>query len=200
MLELKNICINLIRDGRILVDDFHFTLNRGDKAVIIGEEGNGKSTLLQYVYNPDLINGYCESSGSIVTKAKCAYLPQMMPACELDKTVAQFFASVDVHRHADILARFSVVLSDREMRTLSGGEKVKAQLAKIFMEEPDILLLDEPMNGLDNRGVAEMRKLLLELKEKGTTIVLASHSQEDISILCDTVWELDHGEVISERG
>ena len=58
------------------------------------------------------------------------------------------------------------------------------------------MILDEPMNGLDNQGVEDMRKLLLELKAQGKTILLASHNREDIAILCDTVMELDHGRII----
>lgn len=61
------------------------------------------------------------------------------------------------------------------------------------MENPKILILDEPFNGLDKDGVADMRKYLLELKERGKTILIASHSSEDIEILCDTVCEMDKG-------
>lgn len=66
-------------------------------------------------------------------------------------------------------------------------------IAQAFMEGQDILLLDEPMNGLDKEGLVDMRELFLRLKEQGRTIVLASHSSEDIGILCDTVHELEHG-------
>ena len=66
-------------------------------------------------------------------------------------------------------------------------------LAQAIMENPDILILDEPMNGLDKEGVADMRKYLLNLKEQGKTILLASHSAEDIEILCNTVCEMDKG-------
>ncbi|MBQ4345638.1 MAG: multidrug ABC transporter ATP-binding protein, partial [Oscillospiraceae bacterium] len=62
-----------------------------------------------------------------------------------------------------------------------------------IMENPDLLILDEPMNGLDKEGVADMREYLLKLKEQGKTILLASHSAEDISVLCDTVCEMDKG-------
>ncbi|MBQ3515401.1 MAG: multidrug ABC transporter ATP-binding protein, partial [Lachnospiraceae bacterium] len=57
----------------------------------------------------------------------------------------------------------------------------------------NILILDEPMNGLDKNGVADMRKLFLELKEMGKTIVLASHNKEDIDVLCDNVYEMEMG-------
>ena len=61
------------------------------------------------------------------------------------------------------------------------------------MENPDILILDEPMNGLDNAGVSEMRELLLRFREDGKTIIIVSHNSEDISMLCDTVYEMDQG-------
>ena len=61
------------------------------------------------------------------------------------------------------------------------------------MEDQNILILDEPMNGLDKSGVADMRKLFLELKEIGKTIVLASHNKEDIDVLCDSVYEMEIG-------
>ena len=63
------------------------------------------------------------------------------------------------------------------------------------MEDPDLLILDEPMNGLDKDGVQDMRRYLLQLKEQGKTILLASHSAEDISVLCDTVCEMDKGKL-----
>ena len=73
-------------------------------------------------------------------------------------------------------------------------------LAQAIMENPDILILDEPMNGLDNDGVADMRKYLLELKKQGKTIIIASHSAEDIEILCDTVCEMDKGVLTQIKG
>ncbi|MEG1427223.1 MAG: ATP-binding cassette domain-containing protein [Oscillospiraceae bacterium] len=73
------------------------------------------------------------------------------------------------------------------------GMRQRLGIAQAIMEDPDILVLDEPMNGLDNNGVEEIRKLLLEMKARGKTILLASHNREDISILCDTVREMDKG-------
>lgn len=66
-------------------------------------------------------------------------------------------------------------------------------IAQAIMEDPDILILDEPMNGLDNDGVQDMRKLFLKLKEQGKTILLASHNKEDIEVLCDVVYSMDKG-------
>ena len=61
------------------------------------------------------------------------------------------------------------------------------------MENPDILILDEPMNGLDREGIHEMRSLFLQMKEEGKLILLASHNREDIELLCDEVYEMENG-------
>lgn len=79
------------------------------------------------------------------------------------------------------------------------GMRQRLGIAQAIMENPDILILDEPMNGLDNHGVEDIRKLLLSLKEEGKTIVMASHSAEDIEALCDTVHEMDGGMIQTVR-
>jgi ABC-2 type transport system ATP-binding protein len=66
-------------------------------------------------------------------------------------------------------------------------------IAQSIMEEQDIVILDEPMNGLDNMGVNDMRQLFLKLKEQGKTILLTSHMKEDIDILCDEVYMMEAG-------
>ena len=73
------------------------------------------------------------------------------------------------------------------------GMRQRLAIAQAIMEDQDILILDEPMNGLDKNGVADMRKLFLELKEMGKTILLASHNKEDIDVLCDFVYEMEMG-------
>ena len=73
------------------------------------------------------------------------------------------------------------------------GMRQRLGIAQAIMEDPDLLILDEPMNGLDNAGVKDMRALLLALKARGKTILLATHSKEDIAALCDRVYEIDAG-------
>ena len=73
------------------------------------------------------------------------------------------------------------------------GMKQRLAIAQAVMEEQDILILDEPMNGLDKDGVAQMRELFLKLKEEGKTLLFASHNREDIEVLCDEVYEMDKG-------
>lgn len=73
------------------------------------------------------------------------------------------------------------------------GMRQRLGIAQAIMEGPSILLLDEPMNGLDNQGVEDMRGVFLKLKSEGKTILLASHNREDIDTLCDTVCEMNAG-------
>ncbi len=79
------------------------------------------------------------------------------------------------------------------------GMRQRLGLAQAIMENPDILILDEPMNGLDKDGVKDMRQYLLDLKNQGKTILIASHSAEDIDVLCDTVCEMDKGVLTAVR-
>ncbi|MBX4262781.1 ATP-binding cassette domain-containing protein (plasmid) [Clostridium estertheticum] len=73
------------------------------------------------------------------------------------------------------------------------GMRQRLGVAQAIMEDPSILLLDEPMNGIDKHGIQDIRDLLLQLRNEGKTIILASHSTEDIDTLCDTVCEMDQG-------
>lgn len=84
----------------------------------------------------------------------------------------------------------------KKVRNYSMGMKQRLSIAQILMDDNDIIILDEPMNGLDKKGVEEMRKLFKNLKEQGKTILLASHNHEDISCLCDVVYEMDNGVLI----
>lgn len=78
------------------------------------------------------------------------------------------------------------------------GMRQRLGIAQAIMEDPLFLILDEPFNGLDKHGVEEIRELLLDLKAAGKTILLASHNEEDIRILCDHVYEMDGG-ILRER-
>ena len=75
------------------------------------------------------------------------------------------------------------------------GMRQRLGLAQALMENPDILILDEPMNGLDQSGVDEMRGVLSSLAKGGTTIIMANHNAEDIELLCDTVCEMELGKL-----
>ena len=83
--------------------------------------------------------------------------------------------------------------SRKHVGKYSMGMKQRLGIAQAIMEDPDVIILDEPMNGLDNAGVREMRELFKSLRAQGTTIIMASHNREDIDELCDNVYEMDAG-------
>ncbi len=85
--------------------------------------------------------------------------------------------------------------SKKTVGKYSLGMRQRLGIAQALMEYPDIIILDEPMNGLDNSGVMEIRKILLQLKAEGKLIIIISHNREDINSLCDKVYEMDKGEI-----
>lgn len=173
MLQIKNLTLTHKKDLRILLEDFSLVLNDGDKAVIIGEEGNGKSTLLKWTYNPELIDDYIESDGEKITNGqKLCYLPQELADSDKKKTVYEFFSETEElwsktpKELAKLANDFKVsqefFYSEQKMETLSGGEKIKAQLMKIMMQEPTVLLLDEPSNDVDIETLELLEKMINE--------------------------------------
>ena len=160
MLQLNNVDIHLVSNGRALLRGLSFTLNSSDKAVIIGEEGNGKSTLLKLIYDPELIEGHAEWSGSISRgDHRIGYLPQDMAVSDRSLPIYMYMeqraglSQREPKQVASICAKLGLpaqlLWDDRPAGTLSGGEKVKLQLAAILLNEPDTLLLDEPTNDID---------------------------------------------------
>lgn len=160
MVQIKKLNITHKKDLRIILQDFSCVLNRGDKAAIIGEEGNGKSTLLKWLYDPGMIENYAEAEGErILNGERPAYLPQELPKEDEGKTVYTFFAEEMSFLEktpgelGKMAKEFSVpqefFYGEQLMGTLSGGEKVKAQLMRLLMAEPTALLLDEPSNDID---------------------------------------------------
>lgn len=86
--------------------------------------------------------------------------------------------------------------SGKKVGKYSLGMKQRLGIAQAIMEDPEILILDEPMNSLDNQGVEDVREILMGLRDEGKTILLASHNKEDIEVLCDEVYEMDRGRLL----
>lgn len=160
MLQVKNLNIYHKKDLRPLVTELSFVLNDGDKAAIIGEEGNGKSTLLKLLYNPALAEDYAEYEGEIIKNHVISgYLAQELPPEDKEKTVYEFlseepaFSETDYRELASLTGKLGIsadmLYSDTKMKCLSGGEKVKIQFVRIMTRQPDLLLLDEPSNDID---------------------------------------------------
>ena len=199
MLQIKNLTVVHKKDLRTIIENFSFALNPGDKAVLIGEEGNGKSTLMKWIYDPKCIENYVEAEGErICNGEKLGYLPQELPAEDKLRTVYDFFCQEELfwEQEPKELAELARNLhlptdffySDQLMGTLSGGEKVKAQMARLLMGKPTILLLDEPSNDID----IETLEWLEEMIQKANQPVLyISHDETLIERTANVVIHLE---------
>lgn len=159
MLQIRNVTIRSRKDDRLLADALSFTLHKGERAALIGEEGNGKSTLLKWIFDPRMVESYAEVRGQRVLDGKMGYLPQELPAEDKAQPICAFmegacgYYSLSPREISDVAQRLglspSLFEEARPMETLSGGERVKVQLAALLLSQCDILLLDEPSNDLD---------------------------------------------------
>lgn len=124
------------------------------------------------------------------------FLPQLSGLKNLE-ILAGLRKKIGLRQVADTIRRVGLdPLSPKPVGKYSLGMRQRLGIAQAIMEEPSLLILDEPMNGLDKHGVAEMRALFKSLATDGRTILLASHNIQDIEELCDTVCEMDAGEMI----
>ncbi len=208
MLEIENLTKTF--GTQTVLSDISMTLASGQIYGLVGRNGSGKTMLMK------MILGFVSPSyGSIKIDGKVIGKDISMP----DRIGAiienpGFLPEYSGFKNLKLLTMIHHTISDEEIRDAmrivgldpdskkhvgkySLGMRQRLGIAQAIMEDPDILLLDEPLNGLDNEGVEEIRKVLLSLKEKGKLIVLASHSKEDIQILCDTVFRMDHGKIIA---
>lgn len=185
MIQMKHLTIVHKKDARVILENFSCVLNNGDKAVIIGEEGNGKSTLLQWIYDPDRILDYCEAEGErILQDHRLGYLPQELPDTDKEKSIYEYFMEEALFfeqtpKELNRMAReFSLPVDffyrEQPMGTLSGGEKVKAQLLRLLIAGPDVLLLDEPSNDIDLETLEWLERFILEWKH---IVLFISHDE-----------------------
>ena len=199
MLQIKGLNLTHKKDLRVILEDFNLVLNDGDKAVIIGEEGNGKSTLMKWIYNPALVEDYIEVSGErILGKERLGYLPQELPEEEKGKTVYEFFSEEDQFWNqmpkdlAMLAGKFKmpgdIFYESKKMRNLSGGEKIKVQLVRLFMQDATVLLLDEPSNDIDITTLELLEKLIQEWKH---IVLFISHDETLIEHTANMVIHLE---------
>lgn len=210
MMEINNLTIIKKKDNRALLENFNFILHKGDKVAIIGEEGNGKSTLLKSIYNKELVEDYCFIKGVINTNNyKIGYLEQILNDDIQNEEVINYFmkdiltGEIDYSLYNDIEKIYSLFSklninkelldNNRIISTLSGGEKVKIQLAKLLLEDPDVLLLDEPSNDLDINTLLWLEDFI---KESNKAIIYISH---DETLLENTSTHIIHLEQINKK-
>ena len=210
MIEVQNVTLQI--KGKTILSDANLTMEEGRIYGLVGNNGSGKTMLMKCICGFVLpTKGAVLSNGKKIGK-DMDYLQDAGVIIETPGFLGSYSGYRNLKFLADIRNRIGkkeiceaiemVGLdpkSRKHVRKYSLGMRQRLGLAQTFMEGQDILILDEPMNGLDNHGVADMRKLFLKLKEQGRTMLVASHNREDIDVLCDEVYEMDHGILTTER-
>ena len=185
MIQVKNLTITHRKDMRVILESFSMVLNDGDKAALIGEEGNGKSTLLKLLYDDRLVEDYAEYSGEIIkNRVRIGYLAQELTEEQKAQSVYEFCAQSDVFYEqspkelAAIAGQLGlspdIFYADQRMGQLSGGEKVKLQLARLLMEQPDVLFLDEPSNDIDIETIEWLERFICKAS---VPVLFISHDE-----------------------
>ena len=208
IIEVKNITLTIKK--QVILDDVSIACEEGKIYGLIGRNGSGKTMLMKsicgfirpekgeiYVLGKRIgrDTDYAKDTGIIIeTPGFIGYYSGFKNL----RMLSDINKKIDDEKIREVM---NFVGLDPDMkkgvRKYSMGMRQRLGLAQAIMEDPKILILDEPMNGLDREGVADMRKYLLKLKEEGKTILLSSHSAEDISVLCDKVYEMEHGKIVN---
>ena len=194
MIKINHLTITQNKDLRDLVSDLNITIQDGEKVAIIGEEGNGKSTLLRTLMGEKLadfsIRGEIQSD-----LQSLAYIPQKLPEDLKKKTLHDYFFLDSADLDYSILYRLAEELhfdsdrfaSDQEIGSLSGGEALKIQLIHEFAKPFEILFLDEPSNDLDIEMVDWLKKQIQKMRQ---TVIFISHDEDFLSQTSDTIIHL----------
>ena len=190
MLIISNLTIVLKKDLITLIKDFSFVLNEKDKVGIIGEEGNGKSSLLKVLYNPEEASKYLVITGNISIKdEKIGYLPQMIDEEKLNLSINELlnkeidYSLLDYKKYYQYIDNFhldedKLLSNEIKVKSLSGGERIKLFLLIELMKEPTILLLDEPSNDLDLSSLNLLEELI---KNIDIPVMFISHDESLLS-------------------
>lgn len=203
-IEVQN-AVKRFRD-QVVLKNVSISFEKGQIHGIVGRNGSGKTVLFKCIcglMHPEegviLVNGkrvgrdvdMPEDIGAIIEAP--GFLPNYSGYKNL-RFLANIRRKIGKEEIVNVLKTVGLDPESRKhVGKYSLGMRQRLGIAQAIMEDPEILILDEPMNGLDNAGVQDIRALLLELKAQGKTILLASHNHEDIAALCDTVHEMDGG-------
>lgn len=178
---------------------------------IIGRNGSGKTVLMKMILGilqpttGTVIVGdkrigkdvdFPESAGAIIETIE--FIPYMSAYQNL-ADIAAMRGNLSKTQIKEVLEMVGLGnVGRKHVSKFSMGMRQRLAIAQAVMESPKLLILDEPMNGMDEKGVEEMRRLILARKAAGTTVILSSHNIEDIRILCDQVYRIDAGVVMRE--
>lgn len=198
--------VNKSFQAQLVVNNVNLDLMPGKIHGIIGRNGSGKTVLMKI-----LCGLYKASSGTVTVQGKRIGIdmefpgnmgilietPGFLPFYSGEKNLlilAGLKGKVNKKRVDEIMILVGLAPKEKKhVGKYSLGMKQRLGIAQAIMEDPDLLVLDEPFNGLDKQGVKEMRELLKKLRSQGKTILLASHNTQDIEELCDDVYEIDAG-------
>ena len=204
MIEVKNVSLTLNKTE--ILKHIDLSLEEGKIHGLIGRNGSGKTMLMKCI-----CGFYPVTTGRIFVLGQEIGKETDFPS-SLGVIIESpgFLMNMTGFRNLEILAGMKKLISAADIRLVmkkvgldpdmkkavakySLGMRQRLGIAQAIMEDPKLLILDEPFNGLDKHGVEEIRQILLDLKDRGKTILLASHNAEDIRILCDRVFEMDGG-------
>ena len=206
-IQVNDIVLRFKKD--ILLDHVSYQCEQGKIHGIVGRNGSGKTLLMK------CICGFIRpNEGHIYVRDKeIGKDIDFTPDTGIIIETPVFIHYYSGYRNLKVLAAINNHISRKDIEnamyqvgldptmkkrvaTYSLGMRQRLGIAQAIMEDPSLIILDEPFNGLDKHGVEEMREYFLSLKKKGKTILLTSHNTEDIEYLCDTVVEMDHGKFI----
>ena len=195
-------------DDQTVLKNVTMNLEAGKIHGIVGNNGSGKTVLMKCIcgfLQPD--EGFVRVDGKIVG-TDMDFPDDMGLIIETPGFLPQLSGKKNLKRLAQMKKKITDIQIEEAMRRVeldpnlkrpvgkySLGMRQRLGIAQAIMEDPALLILDEPFNGLDKNMTAKIRDLLLSLKKEGKTILLASHQQADIDLLCDTVWEADAGTI-----
>lgn len=196
---------------RTVLDNINLTFDKGKIYGLVGKNGCGKTMLLRgicgfitasqgeiIINNIKVGNGkFAPSFGTVIENTE---LYNNLTAFENLSLLSSFSKNrVDKEVINYWIKRFGLEpTSKKKYGEFSLGMRQRLSLAQAFMEQPELIVLDEPTNALDEKGIKEFHEIALEAKNDGATIIIASHSKEDIDILCDKIFCMENGKITKE--
>lgn len=209
-LIVKN--INKTIRKKVILSDVNLCLKSGTIYGFVGRNGSGKTMLFRALSGLMRID-----SGSIVWEGKTLHKDfSVLPSLGIIIENAGLYPSLTGIQNLTYLANLTKRIGQKEIihaitrvgldpndkriyRKYSLGMKQRLAVAQAVMEKPDVIMLDEPTNALDETGVEEIRKIILEERERGALILVASHNKEDIKTLADELYRVENGQVIKRE-
>ncbi len=206
---IKCVELSLSYENKTVIKDLSFSVNMGDRLCIVGENGSGKSTLIKA-----LLGLKTPSSGKIlfeegIRSTDIGYLPQQTGAqkdfpasvyevvisgCLNSKGLYPFFSKEDKKRAEDAMKRLNISdLKRNSYRELSGGQQQRVLLARALCATRKLLLLDEPVTGLDPHAANELYEIINELNVDGVTVIMVSHDIFGCMKYASHILHLNHG-------